>query len=131
MFRLMAVTLAALYAVLHVYGDPDRTPEQKVVDRMPVIAEALRDFDDRVAPELEALTFAGFRNQPVNNATLLSRIRYYNRLADFDAFLASHDGDLIQALADLRARAPGADDAFDLLPDTRTGTSGPGDRPDT
>ena len=80
-----------------------------------VIAEALRDFDERVAPELEALTFSGFRNQPVNNATLLSRIRYYKRLPDFGAFLARHDGDLVQALADLKERAPQADDAFDLL----------------
>lgn len=98
-----------------VYDDPDRTPDQKVVERLPVIANALRDFDERVAPELEALTFSGFRNQPVNNATLLSRIRYYKRLPDFGAFLARHDGDLVQALADLKDRAPQAEDAFDLL----------------
>ena len=109
-----------------VYDNPELTPEQKVVERLPVIADALRDFDERVAPELEALTFAGFRNQPVNNATLLSRIRYYNRLADFDAFLATHDGDLVRALADLKGRAPGADDAFDLLPDTRGDATAPG-----
>jgi len=102
-----------------VYDDPALTPEQKIVDRLPVIADALHDFDERVAPELEALTFAGFRNQPVNNATLLSRIRYYNRLADFDAFLATHDGDLVRALADLKEQAPEAADAFDLLPLTR------------
>lgn len=98
-----------------VYEDPDLTPDQKVVERLPVIVDALRDFDERVAPELEALTFAGFRNQPVNNATLLSRIRYYNRLPEFGSFLARHDGDLVQALADLKERAPQADDAFDLL----------------
>lgn len=109
-----------------VYGNPDLTPAQKVIDRLPVVADALREFDERVAPELEALSFSGFRNQPVNNATLLSRIRYYNRLRDFEAFLATHDGDLVEALADLKARAPDADDAFDLLPDTRSQSTAPG-----
>lgn len=104
-----------------VYDDPALTPEEKVVQRHPVFAAALRDFDERVAPELESLTFAGFRDTPVNNATLLSRIRYYNRLADFDEFLRTHEGDLVSALADLKERAPEAQDPFDLLPDSRPG----------
>ena len=77
---------------------------------------ALERFDREVAPELESLTFAGFRHTVLNNATLLSRIRYYHRLRDFDAFLAGHEGDLADALADFRARANTVDDAFELLP---------------
>ena len=67
-------------------------------------------------PELESFTFAGFRNTPLNNATLMSRIRYYNKLRAFDAFLATHGGDLVAALDDLKARANAVDDPFSLLP---------------
>jgi predicted aminopeptidase len=98
------------------YGDTNLTTEEKVARRESVFDAALVRFAEQVAPELEQFTFASFRETPLNNATLLSRIRYYNRLADFDAFLASHDGDLVAALADLKARAGGVDAPFDLLP---------------
>ena len=65
------------------------------------------------------IRIAGFRYQEVNNATLLSYIRYYKRLVDFDAFLNSHQGDLAEALSDLKERSQSVDDAFDLIPDTR------------
>jgi len=97
------------------YGDASLTPDDKVARRERIFEAALLRFDQQVAPELEEFTFASFRDTPLNNATLLSRIRYYNRLADFDAFLASHDGDLVAALTDLKARAGSADDPFDLL----------------
>jgi len=102
-----------------VYENPKLTPEEKALERLPIIASGLREFDERVAPELEAMTFAGFRYQEVNNATLLSYIRYYKRLVDFDAFLNSHQGDLAEALSDLKERAQSVDDAFDVIPDTR------------
>lgn len=100
------------------YGDPNLDGTEKVARREAVFARALERFDEEVAPELEAMTFAGFRNTPLNNATLLSRIRYYNRLPAFDAFLAEFDGDLVAALDALAERAPQADDAFELLPPT-------------
>ncbi len=103
------------------YADPDLSFEQKVEQREAVFSGALQRFDDEVAPELEAFTFAGFRNTPLNNATLLSRVRYYNRLRDFDAFLAGHGGDLNAALDDLKARAGSVDDPFTLLPETESG----------
>jgi predicted aminopeptidase len=98
------------------YGDASLTREDKIAGRERIFDEALARFDALVAPELEEFTFAGFRDTPLNNATLLSRIRYYNRLADFDAFLQSHEGDLVAALADLKARAGSVDDPFELLP---------------
>lgn len=100
------------------YGDDSLDAATKVQRREAVFARALERFDEEVAPELEAMTFAGFRQTPLNNATLLSRIRYYNRLPAFDAFLAGHGGDLVAALDDLAARAGTMDDAFDLLPPT-------------
>ena len=38
----------------------------------------------------ESVTFGGFRNTPLNNATLLARMRYYHRLPDFQALLEQH-----------------------------------------
>lgn len=99
-----------------VYDDPGLSFDEKVTHREEVFADALDRFDADVAPELEAFTFAGFRDTPLNNATLMSRIRYYNKLRAFDAFLATHGGDLVAALDDLKARANTVDDPFTLLP---------------
>ncbi|MEQ1856645.1 MAG: aminopeptidase [Longimicrobiales bacterium] len=98
------------------YRDPSLSLDQKVERRDVVIAEALARFDAEVSPQLEALTYANFRNTPVNNATLMGRIFYYNRLTDFAALLEQHEGSLAAVLQDLKARAPGAEDPFDLLP---------------
>lgn len=99
------------------YDDPALTAQEKIARREAVFASALRNFDEEVAPELEEFSFGGFRNTPLNNATLMSRILYYNRLPDFDRFLAAHGGDLVAALTDLAARAETVDDPFDLLPE--------------
>ena len=104
-----------------VYGDPALTYEAKLEARERVFADALARFDTEVAPELEQFTFAGFRDTPLNNATLLSRVRYYDRLRAFDAFLEGHGGDLVAALDDLKARARTVDDPFDLLRTDATG----------
>ncbi|MCH7992210.1 MAG: aminopeptidase [Gemmatimonadetes bacterium] len=99
-----------------IYDDASLSFDDKVAGRETVFAAALARFDREVLPELESFTFGGFRNAPLNNATLLSRIRYYNRLPAFDAFLATHGGDLVAALDDLKARAKTVEDPFDLLP---------------
>ena len=98
------------------YRDPALTLDQKVARREQVFADALARFDAEVTPQLEGLTFAGFRRSPLNNATLMGRIFYYNRLPDFQALLDQHGGDLDAVLADLKARAPAAANPFDLLP---------------
>jgi predicted aminopeptidase len=98
------------------YDDATLSYDEKVARREAVFASALERFDDDVFPTLEAIAFRGFRETPLNNATLLSRIRYYNKLGAFDALLAGHDGDLSATLAFLRERAFTVDDAFELLP---------------
>lgn len=125
-FQRFSVYLDAFVEELEaVYGDASISTEQKVERREAVFATALDRFDTELAPEFETLTFGNFRNGPLNNATLLSRIRYYNKLPAFDAFLASHGGDLVAALDDLKARAEAADDPFDLLPvPSSAGTTG-------
>lgn len=102
--------------LLALYADTTLTSEEKIAGREVIFSTALEDFDTEVAPTLESLTFAGYRNTPLNNATLMSRIRYYNRLGDFDVFLMSHGGDLAAVLEDLVARAGSVDDPFELIP---------------
>lgn len=98
------------------YGASDVSLEEKVERREEIFARALEVFDREVQPTLEAFTFAGFRETPLNNATLLGRIRYFHRLPDFAAYLEARDGDLVAALRDLRDGASDVDDPFELLP---------------
>ena len=73
-------------------------------------------FRTRVQPSFRALTFASFASTPLNNATLLSRMRYYHRLPDFAALQRRHKGSLPAAIEFIRAGVEGADDPFSLLP---------------
>jgi predicted aminopeptidase len=98
------------------YGDAGLSFDEKVTRREGLFADATRRFDEDLAPTFEAVTFGGFRSTPLNNATLLSRIRYYDRLPAFEAFLEGHGGDLVAALQDLKARVGTVDDPFELLP---------------
>ncbi len=99
-----------------IYGDPDVPREEKLARRELVFTAALERFDAELAPALESATFRGFRQTPLNNATLLSRIRYYHRLPDFQALLDEHGDDLTAVLRTLAAEAEGVEDPFDLLP---------------
>lgn len=98
------------------YYDRSLDRAEKLQRRQEIFADALERFDSEVAPELESLTFASFRNDPLNNATLLSRYRYYHRLEDFQAMLELYGGDLPRAVSDLQARSRRVDDPFELLP---------------
>ncbi|HET9947935.1 MAG TPA: aminopeptidase [Longimicrobiales bacterium] len=98
------------------YANPRLSYDEKVERREEIFAAALARFERDVMPTFESISFAGFLATPLNNATLLSRIRYYNRLADFEALLEEHGGDLGAAVAYLRERARGVDDPFSLLP---------------
>ena len=51
-----------------------------------------------------------------NNATLLTRIRYYHRLPDFAALLDARGGDLAAVLAELKSNAGTVEDPFEMLP---------------
>jgi len=100
-----------------VYGDVELTSADKIEGRERIFAEALTRFDASVSPTFESVTFAGFRRTPLNNATLMSRIRYYHRLPDFSTLLEQRSGDLPGVLDELRNGLEGVDDPFDLLPD--------------
>jgi predicted aminopeptidase len=98
-----------------VYGDASLSRADKVRLREDVFARALAAFDEELTPELEAYTFAGFRRTPLNNATLLSRIRYYHRLPDFQALLDARGGDLRTVLVELEEGVADVEDPFELL----------------
>jgi predicted aminopeptidase len=108
-----------------VYGNPGATRDEKLRRREEVFAAALDRFDTELAPTLESVTFRGFRETPLNNATLLSRIRYYHRLPDFQALLDARGGDLPAVLRELKEQAGGTEDPFSLLPRQRP-TADPG-----
>ncbi|MDH5759830.1 MAG: aminopeptidase [Gemmatimonadota bacterium] len=99
-----------------IYGDSSRSREEKLDAREAAFARALSAFDADVAPTLEEFSFAGFRQTPLNNATLLARIRYFHRLPDFDGLLQREGGDLPATLAFFKREAGRTADPFSLLP---------------
>lgn len=100
-----------------VYGDSSLTSQQKIERRQGIFTHALERFDHDVQPTFEAYSFAGFRDTPLNNATLLARIRYFHRLPDFQALLEEHGGDLRATLEDLHEHVPQHEDPFAALPE--------------
>jgi predicted aminopeptidase len=99
------------------YQDPGVAVEVKVQRREEVFARAQERFRTEVAPELESLTFSSFTRLPLNNATLLSRVRYYHRLPEFQSFLVARGG-LRDAVETLRVGIASAEDPFTLLEPT-------------
>ena len=97
-----------------VYGDPLLTTPEKLQRREAVFGSARERFRQDVAPTLESLTFRSFETLPLNNATLLSRIRYYQRLPDFEA-LRARLGGLREAVQYLEDNVTRDQDAFLLL----------------
>ena len=101
-----------------VYGDSSLTSQEKIEHRQRTFDDHLDRFRTEVRPRLASLTFAGFDALPLNNATLLSRMRYYHRLPDFDGLLDRSDGSLKDAIDALQAGLASAEDPFSLLPES-------------
>ncbi len=106
-----------------VYQDSALAYQTKLVERQAVFDEHLEIFETRVQPSFEASTFQNFLNAPLNNATLLARVRYYHRLEDFQILLGNQGG-LREAIRHLKDGVDGVDDPFDLLPVSVTEPSG-------
>jgi len=99
-----------------VYGDSTLDSRDKIERRQRIFDDHLDRFRTEVRPRLASLTFAGFDALPLNNATLLSRMRYYHRLPDFDRLLEESGGSLREAITALQAGLPDVEDPFSLLP---------------
>jgi len=87
------------------YARTDLTREQKLALREDVFARAQRRFAEEVRPRLKVATFASFTREPLNNATLISRRIYYDRLDLFERVYDSRGGDLRRTIADITAAA--------------------------
>ena len=98
------------------YADTVLSYDEKVSRREVIFERSLARFDADVAPTFESVTFSGFRNTPLNNATLLTRVRYYHRLPDFSALLDARGGDLRAVMKELKRGASAVDDPFEMLP---------------
>ncbi len=104
-----------------VYQDTTLAYVSKLAQREIIFDRSLETFANEVQPTFEASTYQGFLVTPLNNATLLTRIRYNHRLQDFQALL-EREGDLRRAVQFLKDGVDGVEDPFDLLPG---GTVGP------
>ena len=109
-----------------VYTDSTTTSPEKIARRQHVFEAHLNRFRNEVKPQFAALTFSAFESLPLNNATLLSRMRYYHRLPDFGALQEVHGGSLAAAIEELRAGIDGVDDPFTLLPTASEQAEPPG-----
>ena len=98
-----------------VYQDTTLAYDTKLARRERIFDASIATFENEVQPTFEASTYRGFLVTPLNNATLLTRIRYSHRLQDFQALL-EREGDLRRAVQYLKDRVDGVDDPFDLLP---------------
>ena len=107
-----------------VYQDTTIPYDTKLIERERIFDESLEIFETEVQPSFEASTFQGFLVTPLNNATLLTRIRYHHRLQDFQALL-EREGDLRSAVQYLKDGVGGVDDPFDLLPVRTVESSAP------
>ena len=87
------------------YARTDITREQKLQLREEVFARAQRRFAQEVRPRLKVATFGSFTREPLNNATLISRRIYYDRLDLFERVYQSRNGDLRRTVADIVAAA--------------------------
>ncbi|MEZ4416232.1 MAG: aminopeptidase [Gemmatimonadota bacterium] len=101
------------------YGRTDLSEAEKLSGREAVFQRHRERFASEVQPTFEAGRYQSFLDQPLNNATLLGRMRYYHRLGDFDQLWRGMDQDLPGVLRALRAQAATVADPWELLPTGR------------
>ena len=103
-----------------VYEDPETTVEEKVQAREGLL-RAYRDRHQGASLPGASPLVLGFLSRPLNNATLMARMRYFHRLPDFQLLLDQHGGDLRASVAALSESAPLAADPFQVLPRNPSG----------
>jgi predicted aminopeptidase len=89
------------------YARADLSTDDKLRERERMFADAQRRFAEEVRPRLRVDTFASFTRDPLNNATLISRHIYYDRLGLFEEVYRSRNGDFVRAMNDIVAAARG------------------------
>jgi len=102
-----------------IFSRHDLPREERIRLRDDRYQEAFRTFRDEVRPGLAGGGYAVLAGEPLNNATLLARSLYFQRLDDFHRLWTHRfGGDLVDLMAWLRQEAPSRRDPFALLDDT-------------
>ena len=89
------------------YARTDLSTDDKLRERERLFTDAQRRFAQEVRPRLRVDTFASFTRDPLNNATLISRHIYYDRLGLFEEVYRTRNGDFARAMNDIVAAARG------------------------
>ena len=87
------------------YGRADLDREQKIAMREEVFSAAKARYASDVRPRLKVENFDRFLRDELNNATIISRRIYYDRLDLFERVLHSRGGDLKRTVNDIVAAA--------------------------
>ena len=98
-----------------VYARTDVSREEKIRLREAAIDAALDEFRTSVLPQLQTRAFRSFGSRPVNNASLMARRLYFDRLDRFEAVFQAHRGDLPATLRAIRGAVDGAPDPWVAL----------------
>jgi predicted aminopeptidase len=91
------------------YGRTDIGTPQKLELREQVFRAARERFKNEVLPRLKTRDYAGFANATLNNASLIARRLYYDRLEVFEAAFHRLGGDLpnvIKAMVEAAKESP-------------------------
>jgi predicted aminopeptidase len=97
------------------YGRGDLAREEILSRREEIFAAARVRFRAELRPELRVARYDSFEREPINNATLLARRLYYQRLDLFEEVYLRYAGDLHAAVHGILSAVRGADDPFAAL----------------
>ena len=98
-----------------VYAREDLSGEEKLAARASVFTAAQTEFADSIRPRLTESSFASFDRVPLNNATIIARRLYYQRLHLFEEVLARYRGDLARTLSAIVAVTRDSEAPFEDL----------------
>lgn len=87
------------------YAREDLSSEEKIAQREEIFEQARAEFEGEVRPRLKTAQFAGFARFPLNNASLIARRIYYERLDLFEEVYRQSGGELLIALERIMAAA--------------------------
>ncbi|MQA92421.1 MAG: hypothetical protein GEU90_19710 [Gemmatimonas sp.] len=80
------------------YAREDLSSEEKIEQRESIFDSARSTFEAEIQPNLGYLTFSSFTRAPLNNASLIARRIYYERLDLFEEVYQSTGGDFAKTL---------------------------------
>ncbi|CAN5735918.1 aminopeptidase [soil metagenome] len=97
------------------YSREDLTLEETLVLREEIFRRSQQEFASFVRPRLRVSSYAGFTQNPLNNATLAARRMYYHRLDLFDQLYAASGESLPLTIQRILGVIEGAADPFQAV----------------